>query len=113
MSLVEVIATALKNRGARDGFLVAAASKALGFIQRAADRFQIGQGKLGIDGVDIANRIDRSFDMDDVAAFKAADDVQNRVNLADVRQKLVAQPFTRAGPAHDAGDIDDAHLRRG
>ena len=31
-------------------------------------------------------------------SFEAADDVQDRVHLADVREELVAQPFARAAP---------------
>ena len=40
----------------------------------------------------------RAFDVGDVAAIEAADDVQDRVHLADVREELVAQPFAGAAP---------------
>ena len=74
-----------KNLGLGDRFLVAAAGEALGFVERAGDGFQIGQGQFGIDGVDVADGVDRAFDVNDVAAAKAAHDMQNRVDFADVR----------------------------
>ena len=93
-----------------DRFLVAAAGEALGFVERAADGFQVGQGEFGVDRVDVADGIDGAFDVDDVPAAEAADDVEDGVDLADVGEELVAEPLTGAGAADDAGDIDDAHL---
>ena len=78
-----------------------------------SDGFQVGQHQLGVDRVDVADRVDGALDVDDVGVLEAADDVQDRVHLADVREELVAQPFAGAGAADDAGDVDHAQRRRG
>src|SRR5690606_31486172 len=98
----------LEDLRAGDRLLVTTAGEALGAVQRGEHGFKVGQGQFGVDRVDVARRVDASFDMQDVSALEAADDVKNRVDLADVGQELVAQPLTAAGPADDTGDVDDA-----
>src|SRR5205814_4152930 len=102
---------ALEDLGPRLRVFVAAAGDALGLVERGANGLQVGQYQLSINRFDIANRIDGAFDVCNVVAFEAADDVQNRVDLADVREEFVAQTVAGAGAADDAGDVDDAHLR--
>ena len=48
--------------------------------------------------------------MYDIRIFEAADDVEDRVGLADVRQKLVAQSLSFRCAANEAGDVDDPHI---
>ena len=48
----------------------------------------------------------------DVVVLEAAQHVDHRIDLADVAEELVAQPFALARPAHQPGDIDKAELRR-
>jgi hypothetical protein len=43
----------------------------------------------------------------DVVIHEAAHDVGDRVDLADVRQELVAEPFALGGAGDQAGDIDE------
>ncbi len=50
--------------------------------------------------------------MDDVAVLEAAQHIEDRVRLADMGEELVAEPFALAGPAHEAGDVDEFELRR-
>ena len=73
------------------------------FLQRR----EIGQHQFGIDHLDIANRIDRSADVMDVAALETTHDLHDRVDFADVTEKLVAEAFTRARAFHETGDIDE------
>ena len=70
------------------------------------DRLHVGQHQLGVDRLDVAQRIDAAFDVDHVFVFVAADDVQNRVDVPQVAQELVAQPFALRRPADQPGDID-------
>jgi hypothetical protein len=44
--------------------------------------------------------------MNHAGVVKTANDVDNRVHLADVRKKFVAQPLPRARALHKAGDVD-------
>ena len=67
---------------------------------------QVGQHQLGVDRFDVANRIDAAFDVHHVLIFVAADDVQDRVDVAQVAQELVAQAFALRRAAHQARDID-------
>ena len=80
-------------------------------IDHAFDRLQIGQHQLGVDRFDIAKRIDAAFDVDDVLIFVAANDVQDRVDVSQVAQELVAEPFALRRAAHQAGDIDQLKNR--
>ncbi|GHG70784.1 hypothetical protein GCM10018980_65770 [Streptomyces capoamus] len=50
--------------------------------------------------------------MDDVLVLEGADDLADRVGLADVREELVAQALTLGGAAHDAGDVDEVDRGR-
>ena len=71
---------------------------------------EIGQHQLGFDRLGIGDRIDAPLDMGDVAAFEAAQDVDDRVDLADVGEELVAEPFALGGAADEAGDVDELDL---
>ena len=48
--------------------------------------------------------------MDHVVVLEAAHHVHDRVHLANIGQKLVAQPLPLAGPLDQAGDIHELHL---
>ena len=75
-------------------------------------RVEIGQQKLGIDDVDVVERRHLARHVNHFRIMKAADDMQDGVSLADVREELVAQTFTLAGAFDDARDIDEFHGRR-
>ncbi len=72
---------------------------------------QVGQCQLCVDRLDIADGIDSAFHMRDIGIDEAADNVQDRIDLADMGEELVAEPFAGRGAADDAGDIDDPHGR--
>ncbi len=83
---------------------------ALGGLERtvdlAVDNIDIGENKFKPDRFDIAARADLAVDMDDFAVLKAAHDVDDRIDLADVRKELVAQPLALGRAAHKPRDID-------
>ena len=74
--------------------------------------FEVGEQELGLDGLDVAQRVDRALDMGDAAALVAAHHMGDGVDLADVAEELVAQPLAPAGAAHQAGDVDELDLGR-
>ena len=48
----------------------------------------------------------------DVGVLEAADDLDDRVDFADVGEELVAEPFALARALHQAGDVDELDRRR-
>src|SRR5205085_8716944 len=73
---------------------------------------EIGEHQLGLDGLDVTDRIDRALDMHDVVVFEAAHDMGDRVDFAEMTEKLVAEPLAFRGAAHQPGDIDEFELGR-
>ena len=66
------------------------------------EAFEVGQQQFGLDHFGVGDRIDRVGDMLDVVILETAQDVDDRVDLADVAEELVAEPFalaTRLSPA--------------
>src|SRR5205823_13459594 len=55
----------------------------------------------------VAYGVDRSHHVHYVGVFEAADHVQDRIDLADVRQELVAEAFPLRGATHQSGDVDE------
>src|SRR5262245_50218772 len=50
--------------------------------------------------------------MRDVAIFEAAQYMYDRVDLADVGEELVAEPFALGGAAHQPGDVHEGNAGR-
>ena len=50
--------------------------------------------------------------MSDVVVLEAANHVGDRVDLADVREELVAEAFALGGAAHETGDVDEVQPGR-
>ena len=55
------------------------------------DSLHIREDQFEVDRIDVAGRVDAALDVHDVVVDKAAHDVHNRVDLADIRKKLVAE----------------------
>ena len=51
-------------------------------------------------------------DVHDVVVLEAAHHVRDRVDFADMRQKLIAQALALRGAGHQARDIDELHRGR-
>ena len=88
---------------------------ALGFFRESLDAplqaFQVGEHQLGLDGVDVADRVELAAHMRDVLVLETAHDVRKRIHLAHVREKLVAKAFSPRGAADQARDIDERQAR--
>ena len=78
------------------------------FLQRR----QIGQHKLRVDHFDVSNRVDCSSDMMNVAVLEAANDLNDRINFANVTEKLIAETFTRARAFDETRDINEFNRGR-
>ena len=96
--------------GHRLRVLLADARQTADAVEPFGDRVEVGEHQLRLDDLDVALRIDRRLDVDDVRIVEAADDVQDRVGLADVGEELVAEPFPFARAANEAGDVDDLQV---
>ena len=62
--------------------------------------------------LDVADRIDRARDVVHVRVLEAADHLHDRVDLADVREELVAEALALARALDQAGDVDELDRRR-
>ena len=74
------------------------------------EAFEVGEHQLGLDRLGVGDRIDPALDMGDVAVLEAAQHVDDRVDLADVAEELVAEAFAVRGAAHQAGNVDEFEL---
>ncbi len=73
-------------------------------LEPALGLLEVGVDQLGLDRLDVGQRIDAAVGVDDVRVVVGADDVDDRVGLADVGEELVAEPLAacarpRRGPA--------------
>ena len=66
------------------GLLVAALGLFFERDDALFEAFEIGQHQLGLDRLDVADRIDVAFDMGDVAILEAAHDMGDGVAFADI-----------------------------
>ena len=61
------------------------------------NRFEVLEDKLGFNNFDISLRIDAAVDMDNVCVIKTSDNVRDRINFPNMREKLIAKPLPFAG----------------
>ena len=73
---------------------------------------QIGERQLGVDGLDVGDRIDLPGHVHDIGVFEAAHHVGDGIGLADVGEELVAQSFAFGRARHQPGDVDELDDRR-
>ena len=76
------------------------------------ETFEVGEHQLRLDRLGIADRIDRTFDMDHIAIRETAQDVRDGVDLANVSEKLVAESLAAGGAANQSGNVDKFKLGR-
>src|SRR5205085_10072234 len=79
-------------------------------IDALGQRVEVREQQLGLDDLDVARWIDRVLDVHDIRILEAADDVEDRIRLANVRQELVAETLAFRCAANEAGDIDDLYV---
>ena len=87
--------------------LVAALGRLAGLVDAPLDHLKVGHDQLRVDDLNVAQRIGRALDMRDVRVFKAADDVNDRVAAADVREELVAEPLALRRALDKACNVDE------
>ena len=89
--------------------------RALGFFLQSVDAplqaVEVGQHQLGLDGLDIGDRIDAVLHMGDVGVLEAAHHMHDGVDLADMGEELVAQALALGGAAHQPGDVHEGEAR--
>jgi hypothetical protein len=78
---------------------------------------EVGVEQLGLDGLEVARRIDGALGMHDVGSLVGTDDVDQRVGLADLGQEPVAEALPGVGASNQPGDVVDGeglvdHRRR-
>ena len=78
----------------------------LGLGEPLLDRLQVGEGELELDDAQVLEGIRRP---DDVRVLERAEDEDDGIDLADVGEELVAQPFALARPLDEPADVDDLH----
>ena len=76
------------------------------------DRRQVGQAQLGLDDLDVGDRVDLAGDVDHVLVVEAAHHVDDRIGLADVGEELVAEAFALGRAGDQARDVDELDDRR-
>ena len=74
-------------------------------------RFEIREHEFRQNYIEVVHRIDPAVDMDDVAILEEPHHVRDRVDVADVAEKLIAEPLSLARAFHKSGDVDE--LQRG
>jgi hypothetical protein len=59
----------------------------------ALQALEVGQHQLGFNGGDVGQGVDTAFNMGDVAVVETTDDMGDRIAFANIRKKLIAEPF--------------------
>ena len=93
-------------------FLVVALRLLLQRVDAPLQAVEVGQHQLGLDRLDVGDRIDAILDMGDVVIHEAAHHMGDGVDLADIGQELVAEPLALRCAAHQPGDVDEGQPRR-
>src|SRR5690606_38665122 len=81
-------------------------------LQPTLDRLEIGQRELQVDDLPVPDRIDGAEDVRDVRVVEAADDLDDRIHLADVREELVAETLALGCALDQPRDVHEGHDRR-
>ena len=72
---------------------------------RRSAGLEVGEDQLRLDRLDVARGVDAALGVDDVRVAVRADDVDERVGLADVREELVAEALALVRAGDEAGDV--------
>ena len=97
----------LQGVAARDGRLVVGLRRLLRSLMDLLHRVQVREHELGVDDLDVVQRIDLARDVHDVVVHEAAHEVRDRMRLANVREELVAQPLALRCALDEARDVDE------
>ncbi len=96
--------------------LLGVAVVALRLLVEVVDAFfeavEVGKHQLGLDRVDVGDRIDLARDVGHIVVNEAAHHMRNRIDLAHMRRELVAEAFAAGGAANQASNVDEGEPRR-
>src|SRR5690606_13692719 len=92
--------------------LFAAFSQLLSAVDSFFKRFEILEQELGVNDLDVTGRVDASGHVNDVFVRKATHDVDDGVDLPDVREKLIAEALPFGCPRDEPGNVDELDRRR-
>ena len=81
-------------------------------FQAALGLLVVGEHQLGLDRLDVGERVDAAVGVRHAGVGVAADDVADRVGLADRGEELVAEPLPLGGALDQAGDVVEGDRRR-
>ena len=84
---------------------VAALRRSADALEPALGLLEVGVDQLGLDRLDVGQRVDTALGMDHVRILVRADDMDDRVGLADVREELVAETLALVRAGDEAGDV--------
>ena len=76
------------------------------------DDLEVCEAELCLDDVDVAQRVDAALDMRDVRVDKAAHDMGDGVDLANVLEEFIAEALALGCALDETGDVDEAHGSR-
>jgi hypothetical protein len=109
LALVESFDYCLDPTLFRDRFLVTGTRLTDNAVKAAFGLVKVGKEKLGLDRVQVPDRVNPALGVDDVRVVVGANDVKQGVGLTDVGEELVAQPFALVGAGDKSGDVMDFH----
>src|SRR5690606_13690043 len=103
----------LREHGeARLRVLVAALGNLLGALDVALDGFEVRERELGVDDLDVGERIHLARDVHDVVVHEATHDLHDGIGFTDVRKELVAEALALRGAGDEACDVHELDRRR-
>src|SRR5688500_20091028 len=93
---------ALEGRQLRERLLVAGTRRSPRLVEALLNGCEVGECQLELDDFAIARGIDGAHHVCHILVLETANDVNDRIRLADVREKLVAQDrkSTRLNSSH-------------
>src|SRR6478736_5044838 len=89
------------------GLGVAALGGAGHLVEALVDAGEVSEAELDVDDLAVAGGVGAPHHVLDVLVHEAADHVDDGVDLADVGEELVAEPFALGGALHQPGDVDE------
>ncbi len=102
----------LHHRELLFGVLFALTGALFNRLNPAFDALEIGKQKFGHHRFRVPDGIDRALDMGDVVVVETTQHHNDGVHLADIGEKLVAQPLALGGATYQARDIDELQESR-
>lgn len=81
-------------------------------VHALADGREVSHRELEADHRDVRGGVHTICDVHDIAGFEYAHDLCDRIDLANVREELVPEPFSFVRASDEPGDIHEFDGRR-